>query len=231
MQRYIKSTKVIILYYLGILMDEPIESAIHDDSHLKVARLQDTVIQIIYESVNAALHGGTAIWRCYNGKRFSEDIDIYFKKEADVKKLVNRIALSDLHITLNRERRGTIYYDIANNEANLSLQIKAIKKKSISVLYEKVNGTKTEIYSLTPEALIEEKIAAYTDRKLIRDLYDIMILTKSVTDKNKTINVLDSFLSKVEKPKDSSVLKNLIYTGIVPSFEDILEYLKRWCKT
>ena len=30
---------------------------------------------------NAILHGGTAIWRIYSGKRFSEDLDLYLTKE------------------------------------------------------------------------------------------------------------------------------------------------------
>ena len=46
---------------------------------LRLAELQDEVIDIIYNRVepDATLYGGTAIWRCYGGNRFSEDIDIY----------------------------------------------------------------------------------------------------------------------------------------------------------
>jgi predicted nucleotidyltransferase component of viral defense system len=212
-------------------MNEPIESAMKSKAYVEVARLQDDVIQIISESIKAVLHGGTAIWRCYDGKRFSEDIDLYVKKEADVKKLVNRIALSDLHIVFGRERHGTIYYDISNNETDLSLQIRIMKTSGVLVLYERITGVKTEIHSLEPEDLIIEKMAAYSDRKLIRDVYDIFILTKVVSNKSKVTNKLNLFLSAIEKPKDPNVLKNLIYTGLVPSFDEMVEYLKRWCKT
>jgi len=210
-------------------MDQPIESILNNNAQLKIARLQDSVIQTVFDNINAVFHGGTAIWRCYNGKRFSEDIDIYINKESDIRKVINRIAQTGLHISFNRKRKSTSYYDISNNEADLSLQIKFAKKKGILVSYEKVNGMRTEIYSLSPEALIEEKIAAYKDRKLIRDIYDIMILTKSASDKTKIVETLGTFLSGLDKPKDERILRNLIYSGPVPTFNDIIIYLKRWC--
>lgn len=210
-------------------MEAPIESLLNNDSQLRIARLQDDVVQIISDSISAVIHGGTAIWRCYGGKRFSEDIDVYISKEASVKKIVNRIVLAGLRISLSRRRRGTVYYDIANNETGMSLQIKVAKKKGILATYEKANGVRTEIYSLTPEMLIEEKITAYEDRKLIRDIYDIMVLTKSVSNKSKAATSLLPFLSKLQKPKDENILKNLIYSGPIPSFEDLVEYLRQWC--
>ena len=57
--------------------------------HKDIALLQDIFIDILYEIFpDCVLHGGTAVWRCYNGTRFSEDIDVYIKK--DLQKLENR---------------------------------------------------------------------------------------------------------------------------------------------
>ena len=43
-----------------------------------LAQLQDEALEILYAVCpEAVLHGGTAIWRCYEGKRFSEDLDFY----------------------------------------------------------------------------------------------------------------------------------------------------------
>lgn len=43
-----------------------------------IAYAQDIIIEELYTFFSTAvLHGGTAIWRCYNGNRFSEDIDFY----------------------------------------------------------------------------------------------------------------------------------------------------------
>ena len=36
--------------------------------------------------------------------------------------------------------------------------------------YELADGTEIEILSLTPDQFIEEKIAAYADRRFVRDL-------------------------------------------------------------
>ena len=57
---------------------EPIADPITGD-RLRLAELQYEVIDIIYNRVepDATLYGGTAIWRCYGGNRFSEDIHIY----------------------------------------------------------------------------------------------------------------------------------------------------------
>ena len=52
--------------------------------HKEVAKAQDMVVEPLYRVFNGAvLHGGTAIWRCYNGNRFSEDIDVYIPKNVD----------------------------------------------------------------------------------------------------------------------------------------------------
>lgn len=50
-------------------------------SHKEIAQGQDILIKEVYEEFpTAVLHGGTAIWRCYNGLRFSEDIDLYLPR-------------------------------------------------------------------------------------------------------------------------------------------------------
>lgn len=210
-------------------MEEPIESLVRNESQLLVARLQDTVTQIIFDNTNAVMYGGTAIWRCYNGKRFSEDIDLYINKKTDIKRITDRAVLSGLRINFNRRRKGTIYYDISDNEANISLQIRIAKKRGILVTYERASGIRSEIYSLAPETLVEEKIAAYQNRELIRDVYDIMVLTKSISNKDSVKSQLRAFLSEIQKPKDASALKSLIYSGPIPSFDEIIEYLGRWC--
>jgi len=51
----------------------PLHLKLKRKSHKDIARLQDIVIDVLYKIFpNAILHGGTAIWRCYNGNRFSE---------------------------------------------------------------------------------------------------------------------------------------------------------------
>jgi len=52
--------------------------------HKKIARAQDIIVEEMGKTLNrAVLHGGTAIWRCYQGNRFSEDIDVYIPRNVD----------------------------------------------------------------------------------------------------------------------------------------------------
>ena len=47
-----------------------------------VAGAQDKIVEEIFKvfGKTAVLHGGTALWRCYKGNRFSEDVDVYIPK-------------------------------------------------------------------------------------------------------------------------------------------------------
>ena len=62
-----------------------------------LALAQDVIVKelfLVFE--DAVLHGGTAIWRCYSGDRFSEDVDAYIPK--DEKRLENKIFFLDFII-------------------------------------------------------------------------------------------------------------------------------------
>ncbi|MBM3309818.1 MAG: hypothetical protein FJY77_06125, partial [Candidatus Altiarchaeales archaeon] len=52
----------------------PLALRLKKQAHKKVAEAQDIIVRELYNVFdNAVLHGGTAIWRCYQGNRFSED--------------------------------------------------------------------------------------------------------------------------------------------------------------
>jgi predicted nucleotidyltransferase component of viral defense system len=196
---------------------------------LKKARLQDAVIKIIFNTVqDGVFHGGTAIWRCFGGKRFSKDIDIYIAKGSSIRRVLNRLSQSGFDVKKDSQRRSTLFYTIKNS-TDVSLQINKVAINGEIFPYVEADGTMMDVYSLAPEALIYEKIAAYKDRRLERDLYDIKILTASTVDKAKIAHKLKDFLSGIERPKDRGALKNLIYEGLVPTFDELVTYLERWC--
>ncbi len=63
-------------------MDLPISNVLKSRSELETAQLADAVVGILTNITDKmALHGGTAVWRCYNGRRFSTDIDVYIWAE------------------------------------------------------------------------------------------------------------------------------------------------------
>jgi predicted nucleotidyltransferase component of viral defense system len=210
----------------------PIEDYL-EGGMLNKARLQDVFIGIISGESGAVLHGGTTIWRCFGGKRFSKDIDIYFGKPKTLQKIVNKLKLyADLRIDFERERHGTHYYKLADSRTDISLQckIRRVHKTGLST-YVNVDGSPVDVLTLLPEDLLMEKIAAYTDRRLERDLYDMKVLTASIYDKGKVKDALLAFLEGIKPPADRGALDALIYEGAHPTFEQLLEYLRRWVST
>ena len=77
------------------------------------------------------------------------------------------------------------------------------------------------------EDLILEKIAAYSDRKFIRDIYDMYILSDYVSDAVKIKKAVLTFTDKIEKPVNEKDLMALIYSGPVPSFNTMVEHIRR----
>jgi predicted nucleotidyltransferase component of viral defense system len=62
----------------------PLNQRLRRKQHIEIAKLQDFVMEALYRVFpEAVLHGGTAIWRCYSGSRFSEDIDMYLEKDEE----------------------------------------------------------------------------------------------------------------------------------------------------
>jgi hypothetical protein len=54
----------------------PLMNRLRKEYHKKVAYAQDLLVIELYSVIpDTVLHGGTVIWRCYGGNRFSEDID------------------------------------------------------------------------------------------------------------------------------------------------------------
>ena len=62
----------------------PLNLRLKKKTEKEIAYAQDVILGEIYKFFpNAVLHGGTAIWRCYNGRRFSEDLDFYLPKQKE----------------------------------------------------------------------------------------------------------------------------------------------------
>ena len=73
--------------------------------------------------------------------------------------------------------------------------------------------------------MILEKIETYENRLEERDVYDIMILTNSVSNKALVSNKLRNFLEHIKKPVGREPIKDLIYEGVTPSFRQMIWYL------
>ncbi|MCX6815690.1 MAG: nucleotidyl transferase AbiEii/AbiGii toxin family protein [Candidatus Aenigmarchaeota archaeon] len=207
----------------------PLFYRIRKKTHADIARAQDMVVEIIYRTMpETVIHGGTAIWRCYSGSRFSEDIDVYIEKKSDLEGFFSLLEKTGFSITRKRLRENSVYSTLEFNGTEVKFEA-VFKKVNGSVMeYETYEGILMNIKTLTPEELIAEKIAAYRKRKKIRDLFDIFFLLRHVKKPEKILGVLKEFLSSFDSPSDEEDLRTIILFGAVPTKEQMLDYIKRW---
>jgi len=198
--------------------------------HKEIARLQDMIVEALYIVFEkAVLHGGTAIWRCYQGNRFSEDIDVYIPKNTDkINELFNEFEKQGFLIKKRKVSQNSIFSELEFNRVNVRFE--AIFKEYHGVLkeYETSDANLTTVYTLTPEELVKEKSNTYLKRLKVRDLYDVFFLLRHVKDKAEVTASIKNLVSQYKPPVDEKELQAIIITGLVPSPKEMLEYIRRW---
>ncbi len=210
-------------------MKLPLRNLLKKQVQVELALLQDEACEIMYAvHPNAVFHGGTSIWRCYSGNRFSEDLDFYAQvNESFENDLIIEAKKRGLIISKFRKTQNNVFAKISNGRMEVSLEVADRKKTGeILVQYEKVDGSLINVFSLSKEDLIVEKANAFLNRKLIRDIYDVYFLSNSV-DLTKVKTQLKKFVSNTPLPVDEKNLKSLLYSGAVPSFEQMLSVIRR----
>jgi predicted nucleotidyltransferase component of viral defense system len=210
-------------------MKIPLAKRLKKKLHIDTALLQDELMDIIYSlKQNAVLHGGTSIWRCYEGNRFSEDLDFYFSVSDEFRnKLAAKLKERDLLLKKYRKTWNVVFSRISDNQREVRLEINFTGQKLTPIIkaYEKTDGSYMDIFTLSVEHLLLEKIHAYKTRKLIRDVYDIHHLIK-YAEVEQVKKPLADFLLNIEKPADELTLKTLVYSGAIPSFKHMVASLK-----
>ncbi len=208
----------------------PLILRLKKSAHKDIAAVQDLIVSALYEAFdNAILHGGTAIWRCYGGNRFSEDVDAYLPRDIDkVSAFFNILAKKGFSVEKKKIAQNSIFSTLCFGRT--VVRFEAIFKKVGGSLkeYETVEGNLITVYTLEPEELIAEKVNAYIGRLKIRDIYDVFFLLRHIKEKEKVMPAIKKLLSNFKKPVDESDLKVLILEGLVPSSEGMISYIKRW---
>jgi predicted nucleotidyltransferase component of viral defense system len=215
------------------MVELPIFKKLKKKIHREIADLQDILVSEAFKIFKSAvLHGGTAIWRCYQGNRFSEDLDFYIspKEKNKIKNFLENLEKEGFKILKKKFTQNAFYSKIKRNGIEIRFEVlfKEIKNYTTKE-YETIEGTKFVINTLAPESLILEKIYAYSKRKLIRDLYDIYFLL-NYASKEKIKNYLLKLLKDFKKPVDEKELKYLIITGVAPKLEEILNKIKKYAE-
>jgi predicted nucleotidyltransferase component of viral defense system len=209
-------------------MKLPIIKKLRKRQHVQIAQLQDIVVDVIYKIVeHPVLHGGTAIWRCYAGNRFSEDLDFYFKPHKEFKtQLDDALGSYGLTVTKYKDTSNVMFCKIINNESEIRLESNVIDTKdSIIQDYEKLDGSPVTVLTLPAIVLIKEKMAAYLNRRFIRDLYDIYHLSSMIVP-GEIQHEAEHFLNAMKPPEDEQILKVLLISGAVPTSEGMIKTIR-----
>ena len=194
----------------------------------EIAKAQDIMMQSLYEVFkNAIFHGGTCIWRCYNGNRFSEDIDVYIPRDINkINQFFEILKKKGLIIEKKKISEKSIFSTFKFNRTLVKFE--AVFKETRGHLkdYETAEGNFLTVYSLNEEELIIGKSLTYLKRFRIRDLYDVYFLLRYLDDISKVKKYLIELLTKFKSPIDEKDLKVVILEGIVPTTSQMLDYIR-----
>lgn len=196
---------------------------------LNIGELQDLLLMELSRSFDFILHGGTAVWRVYGGKRFSYDVDIYYSNPRDLSDYFYSTKIFNIlksKITPSK----ILYLKIGNNDTVIELEASPTPTRieTIEANFWLVDGSSMVVITLTPEHLLREKVKAFINRRSAKDLYDIFYLI-DLCDKNKIGKDLDELFPFLNsEPKDFPGLSDLILIGKPPSFEMIVRRIKKY---
>lgn len=204
-------------------MEIPINLKIKKEMHKKIAYAQDLIIEELYQFFpGAVFHGGTAIWRCHAGNRFSEDIDVYLPSKEGVERFFEKLEQKGFNILKRRVKDNALYSLLEFDRAEVRFEAVFKKMKGALRDYETVSGTKIAVYALSAEELLDEKMAACLKRGKVRDLYDVYFLLRYVHPPQNLKGIENA---EIVDPEN---LKTIILTGLVPTVKDMKRYVAEW---
>src|SRR3989344_6644094 len=210
----------------------PLSLKLKKELHKNIARAQDLIVETLYKVFNnAVLHGGTALWRCYNGNRFSEDIDVYIPRNLEkINLFFNSLEKKGFVIKKKKISKNSIYSTLIFDRTYVRFE--ALFKKVNSVLkdYETSESNFITVYTLTPEQFLEKKVDTYLKRIKIRDLYDLFFLLRFIKINQETKRILSRLIENFKKPVDENDLKAIIISGLIPAADSMLEYIKNFLR-
>jgi len=213
----------------------PIVKKLKKKIHRDVALLQDILVMEIYNHYSSAvIHGGTALWRCYGGNRFSGDVNVYLPlsmKNSNFENFLDGMKEKGFTIDKFKQTNNSIFAKFSSLSATVRFEVLFKNVKNfVTKHFEMSDGNFILVNTLSPEDMIKEKISAYLDRKKIRDIYDIFYLLKFVENRSEIRNELKKLVNNFVKPSDEKELKTLIISGSIPNIKKMLEVIKKWAK-
>ncbi len=198
---------------------------------LRIAELQDRLMIEVSAKFEAILHGGTAIWRVYGGKRLSFDLDFYHQDPAS---MLAYFGKSEAFRPARSKMTGSgvcyMRFEEGPVAAEINISPAFSEKRATDGEFRLVGGDSIVVRTLSETELLREKIDAYENRMKARDLYDIFYLL-GIADTCQVKNELKKLLPLLkEPPADFSGLKELVLLGKSPDFETIVRKVEGHAK-
>jgi predicted nucleotidyltransferase component of viral defense system len=210
----------------------PLSLKLKKKTERDIAYAQDIIVAELYKFFpNAIIHGGTAIWRCYNGNRFSEDVDVYISRDlSKIEEFFKSLENIGFKIIKKRVKEASLYSELEFNRTPVRFEATYQAKKQFLKKYETSESFFINVYTLSPEDLVIEKVETYLKRRKIRDLYDISFLISHVENRKRVEDYLKKLIKNYEKPIDEENLSRIIIMGAIPSSDELLKEIIRWAK-
>lgn len=135
---------------------------------------------------NLVLGGGTMLRLCFGLNRFSVDLDFWVVKEIDRGKLFSDLKnyLADFYrLKGAADKAETILFELKSRDYPRSLKIEIRKetkkiKTEQAIAYSPFADTQVYVKVVSLPDMMKSKIEAFTDRKEIRDAFDLEFLLR-----------------------------------------------------
>lgn len=213
---------------------------------------QDLFLYYLYKETNIfVFKGGTSLYKLYNLKRFSEDLDFSLdgkKEKSEIQKIIQKITskIQGFEIKQIKDLKNSLIFKISCKgiitnyntlRIDISLKNKILREidiKNYTPDYIDINPF--TIRALKPEEIISEKIHSLLNRKKARDLYDLFFLLKQFKfDKflvDEKLKIFDQEFSLKELEEKINSLESiwkkelgiLIFNDL-PEFEPVKNYV------
>lgn len=162
---------------------------------------QNIILFILYNKVSKELvfKGGTALAKCYNLNRFSEDLDFTVSKSNTFTEYISN-GLTEFNIIYSMKKitdsegskkykirlEGPLYKGLEKTLCGVTVDFSFREKilmepNPITIGYHMDILPVFEVYAMKKEEIMAEKVRALMTRKSARDLYDLIFLINSGT--------------------------------------------------
>ena len=102
----------------------PLINRVRRESHRQIAFAQDLIVEEVCNLIPGTIfHGGTCIWRCYSGRRFSEDLDFYFPKNKKIIEILfEKLKRKGFEIIKKKISERSLYSELKYNRTFVRLE-------------------------------------------------------------------------------------------------------------